>query len=159
MEKMDFTELKKEAVKTLEKNKFMALSTCFDNYPRIRMVSIIHDGLTIYFITLNTSDKFQQLQGNPRVAFCMENMQGEGVVEIIRQPLANTVFSESYKVQHEKTHQVYGHLQSNVVIKIIPTLLSFYKYKPEWGAYLERLDVSNHNAYRELYIKSSDKAQ
>ncbi|MDF2635101.1 MAG: hypothetical protein K0R78_1975 [Pelosinus sp.] len=159
MEKMDFTKLKEEAVKILEKNKFMALSTCLDNYPRIRMVSIIHDDLTIYFITLNTSDKFQQLQGNSRVAFCMENMHGEGVVEIVHQPLVNTVFSENYKVQHEKTHQVYGHLQSNVVIKIIPTLISLYKYKPEWGGYLEHLDVSNHNTYRELYIKSSDEAQ
>lgn len=134
----------------------MALSTCSENRSTIRMVSIINDDLTIYFITLKTSDKFYQLKDNPCIAFCIGNMQGEGIAETIHHPLEGPHFMESYRLQHENTFKIYGYLQDSVVIKITPMLISLWKSKPELGGYLDRLDVLHHDAYRELYIKSSD---
>lgn len=155
IEKLNFNQLEKEAIEFITKNKFMALSTCSENHATVRMVSIISEDLDIYFMTLKTTVKFQQLKNNSGITFCIGNMQAEGTAEISCHPLEDTDFLESYKRCHENTFKIYGHLQDSIIIKIKPKFFSFWKYDDGLGAYKDCLDIVEQEAFREFYNSKS----
>lgn len=151
MEKLSFGELEKETIKFIAQNNFMAFSTCSKNIATVRMVSIISDNLIIYFMTSKNMAKFHQLKDNPRIAFCIGNMQVEGTAEIGCHPLENPFFMENYNRVHENTFNIYGHSRDNIIIKVKPLLISFWKYNAEVGGHKDCLDIIQQEAYREFY--------
>jgi len=155
MKKLNFNELEKEAIEFITKNKFMALSTWSENLATVRMVSIISKGLNIYFMTLKTTIKFQQLKNNSNITFCIGNMQAEGTAEISCRPLEDTDFLETYIRCHENTFKIYGHIQDSIIIKIKPKFVSFWKYDDGMGAYKDCLDIIKQKAFREFYYSES----
>lgn len=62
----------------LGESKLMVLATSYKDYPTARMMScIMYDG-KIAFQTSRAFVKYKQMQANPQVALCVDNLQIEG---------------------------------------------------------------------------------
>ena len=96
--------------------------------------------------------KVEQIQKNPKVAVCVGNLQVEGMAEFTGHPLKanNAEFSENYRKKHPKPFERYGSLKGEVVIRIRPSLFTFWKYI-DGKTCRDYLEVKNHNAYRVFY--------
>jgi uncharacterized pyridoxamine 5'-phosphate oxidase family protein len=151
MEEIDFESLQQEAVEFLQANKFMILATCADHRVTARTVSIINDGLRIYFQTDRNFLKCRQIEENNPVALATGNIQIEGKAQITCHPLENIFFRENYQKSHEGSFRKYSHLKDEVIIEIEPTLVTFWKYDSEQRPFREYLMVEEKKAYREYY--------
>jgi len=60
MVEVNFDKLSNEVISTLEKETSIVLATSLNNKVTARTMSHVNDGLTIYFQTGNTSEKFNQ---------------------------------------------------------------------------------------------------
>jgi hypothetical protein len=151
--KIEYDALKKETVQFLNEHKILFLATGADNRITARAVSCVYAGLEIYFQTANDSVKFAQISKNPNVALCAGNMQIEGVATIGQHPLDLTSeqFITLYKKEHFGSFKTYSHLKRNIVIRIDPTLVTFWKYDDEGQPYREFLYVGENRAEREYY--------
>ena len=156
MEKLDYEELEREVGDFITKNNKMILATCSNNRVTARMMSIVNQGMTIFFQTDKEYLKYQQIVENPNVALCTGNIQIEGTAKITCQPYENPFFIESYKRQHPSAFEKYSHLSDNVIIEVSPTLVTFWKYTPDRKPYRDFLDVRQKEAYREYYLKPDD---
>lgn len=152
MEKLEYAEVEKETIDFISKNKLMVLATSFENHVTARMVSIVNDGMIVYFQTDKNFVKYQQIKQNPNVALCIGNIQIEGTAQITCQPLENPFFVEAYKKSHESSFKKYSHLKDNVIIEVRSKLVTYWKYdnvtdKP----FRDFLNVEQQKAYREYY--------
>lgn len=151
MEEIDFESLQKETVEFLQDNKFMILATCADHRVTARTVSIINDGLRIYFQTDRNFLKCRQIEENNLVALSTGNIQIEGKAQITGHSLENSFFKENYPKSHEGSFRQYSHLRDEVVVEIEPILVTFWKYDSAQRPFREYLMVEEKKAYREYY--------
>lgn len=153
MEEINFERLREEAIDFLQANKHMVLATCADNRVTARTVSIINDGLKIFFQTDRDSVKYQQIEQNNNVALAYGNIQIEGKAQITCHPLENSYFTENYQRHHESAFRNYSHLKEEVIIEIEPTLITFWKYdtENENKPFRDYLMLEKKKAYREYY--------
>jgi uncharacterized pyridoxamine 5'-phosphate oxidase family protein len=148
--KIDFDSLKGEVLDFLEKNRTLILATCAESRVTARAMSCIHRGLTVYFQTDTRSVKFEQMQKNPRVALCGENVQIEGRVIIRSQPMEEPGFVELYKKHHPGSFSMYSRMKHNVVVEVRPTFVTFWKYVDNKPC-RDFLYVDEGKAEREFY--------
>jgi uncharacterized pyridoxamine 5'-phosphate oxidase family protein len=148
---IDYDVLKEEVLQFLDKHKILFLATSADDRVTARAMSCVHMGFEIYFQTSNKSDKFAQLVKNPKVALCAANIAIEGVATIGKHTMdpENEQFIELYKKHHLGSFNAYSRLKSNVVIRVDPTLIAFWKYDDEGKPYREILRVGEGRAERE----------
>lgn len=127
---LDYQELEREVVEILSKNNLWVLATSSYDKVTARTMSIVNMGLRILMQTGNKFLKYEQIIQNPRVALCRDNIQIEGVANIIGHPLEerNADFIERYKAQHEISYKLYSHLEDEVVIEILPSKITLWKY-------------------------------
>lgn len=71
------------------KGRKLVLSTADNNKVTSRMMSIVQINGSFYFQTDKTFRKYQQINNNPFVALCIDNMQIEGVCKEIGHPIEN----------------------------------------------------------------------
>ena len=148
---IDHDVLKEEVLRFLDEHKKLFLATSADDRVTARAMSCVHAGLTIYFQTSNKSDKFAQLVKNPNVALCAANIAIEGVATIGKHTMdpENEQFIELYKKHHLGSFNAYSRLESNVVIRVDPTRIVFWKYDDERKPCREILHVREGRAERE----------
>lgn len=127
---LDYEILKKEIVEIIERNKIMVLATSDNNRVTARSMSIINEGLKIYFQTDKKFLKYIQMENNSKVALCIDNIQIEGTVRINGHPSDNnnTRYRELYKMKHEGSYVKYSMIETEVVIEVIPLLITIWKY-------------------------------
>ncbi|MFW9881032.1 MAG: pyridoxamine 5'-phosphate oxidase family protein [Candidatus Thorarchaeota archaeon] len=148
---IDFYELKSEIIDLFNKNKLIVLATSSENHVTARMMSYVNNDLTIYFQTGKNFKKYQQISDNNNVALCFGNIQIEGLAEIKGHPFnnENSFFLELYKESHNLSYQLYSHLEDEVVIEVIPKLITIWKYDNTGKkSYRDFLDLINDTAYR-----------
>ena len=142
---IDYEKLEKETVEILENNKNWILSTSFIDKITSRSMSIINIGLDIYFQTNKKYTKYSQMTKNPNVSLCFGNVSIEGVSKEIGnwKDEKNKEIMELYKSRHLSSYNRYGDLDGQVVFKVSPKKVSYWKYPP----------AANADPYREiLYI-------
>lgn len=72
--KLDYEELKQDILQQLEKSRVAVLATAEGDFVTARQMTLISDGLTIYFMTFTFTRKYKQILVNPNVAVAMGNM-------------------------------------------------------------------------------------
>lgn len=155
MKEINFERLQKEIIDFLKANKHMVLATCADNHVTARTISIINNGLKIFFQTDSDFVKYQQIKQNNNVALAYGNIQIEGKAQITCHPLDNSFFKENYQKYHESSFRKYSHLKDEVIIEIEPTLITFWRYDAEHKPFREYLMLEQRKAYREYYKKNT----
>ena len=82
---LNYQKKKKEFIDFIQskENAVMVLATSCDNHVLARKVLVVSDGINLYFFTWKSSRKCIQIQKNPRVAFCKDKINVEGIAEVI----------------------------------------------------------------------------
>jgi general stress protein 26 len=109
-------------------------------------------GLTYtYLFTWRHSRKYAQIQANPNVALCKDNVQIEGVAEILGDLLAEETreHTDTSRDRFSDAIKQWEHRPGMVIIRVRPTLVVV-------GAStdppcLEYLDLENEAAYAEQW--------
>ncbi|HBE79558.1 MAG TPA: pyridoxamine 5'-phosphate oxidase [Firmicutes bacterium] len=155
MEKLNYFEAEKEVIDSISKNKLMVLATSFENRVTARTMSIINKGITIFFQTDKNFIKYQQIERNPNVALCIENIQIEGIAKIKGHPYENSFFTDTFKIKHKGSYENYSHLTDEIVIEVEPHFITFWKYnETDRKPYRDFINVRERKAYREYYLKT-----
>ena len=150
---LDFESLKQEAIDAIKKNKTMVLATCADNRVTARTMSCVSNGLKIFFQTGNDTIKFKQMKENANIALCCSNMAIEGVAKFLDHPLKEKDFIEKYKKDHNGSYNTYSFMKREIVVKIEPKKITFWKYI-DGNPCRDFLDLVTNKATRETYDTS-----
>jgi general stress protein 26 len=150
--KLDFNMLKDEVLAILGEGNVMVLATSSDNCISARSMSCVIDRLNILFQTDKTFNKYDQIDKNPNVALCYNNVQIEGRANIKKHPFEeeNTKFLELFKKNYKASFNTYSHMKNEVVIEVEPKKITLWKYidnKP----YRDILYIDKDEAIREFY--------
>lgn len=147
---IDYAALEAETVRAIGAERVMVLATSLEGRTSARSMSTINRGLEVWFQASADSLKLAQLAGNPQVALCRGNLQIEGRAEIVGNAAAPACswFLEEYRKVHPGSYSLYGELPEERVVRVMPTLVSFWKY--EGGRpFRDFLDPAAHSAWRE----------
>jgi general stress protein 26 len=96
-----------------------------------RAMSIINDGLNLYFQTDTRFLKARQMEENSRAAFCLANIQMEGTV-INRGHSSlpeNSWFCDEYSRVHYGSYTSYSHIPEERVYEFRPVLITAWRYE------------------------------
>ena len=148
---IDYQKLEQETLEILEKNKKWVLSTSFIDKITSRSMSTINIGMDIYFQTNKKYTKYIQMTKNPNVALCIDNVSIEGTAKEIGSwaDEENKKIMEHYKSKHLSSYNKYGNLDDQVVFKVVPKKISYWKYSSADGEpYREILYVDRKIAER-----------
>ena len=146
---IDYNQAVLELEEYLNKNKTWVLSTSSNDYVTSRMMSIINQGVEIYFQTNHCYIKDEQMINNPNVSLCCGNYSIEGIAIPIGdwKEVANKELEELYKKEHKSSYDFYGALSGQVVYKVSPKLVKIWKYI-EGFPVRERIDLTLNEAER-----------
>jgi len=154
--KIKYEDLLNEVINIIEKNKIMILATSSNNRVTARSMSIVNDGLTIFFQASIDSTKYKQIEENPNVALCVSNMQVEGKAIIKKHPLDNEnfFFQNAYKKYHKGSFDLYSSLEQEKVIEVIPSLITLWKYEGSKNPYRDLLYIEEKKCKREYFFEN-----
>lgn len=130
-------------------SKIMVLATSLHDKVTSRMMSMIVLDGQFYFQTDTNSRKYQQLQENPHVSLCIDNIQIEGVCKELESPLKNQQFCMLYKKYFKSSYDTYSSLQSEKLFVIKPTDMQLWIYE-DGKPLIEKYDFIN-----EVYEKKT----
>ncbi|MCP4178531.1 MAG: pyridoxamine 5'-phosphate oxidase family protein [bacterium] len=152
MMNIDYDSLKNEVVGFFEKNKVLVLATSAKYRVTARPMSCVYKVIDIYFQTDIRFTKFQQIEENSNVAMSAGNIQIEGGAVIGKHPFdpVNSEFLEMYKKYHLNSYKTYSHLKNNIVIKVVPDIITFWKYKDK-KPFRDVLYIKEQKAVRDFY--------
>lgn len=154
MERLNFIEAEQETIDFLNKSKLMVLATSAKDHVTARMMSIVNDGMTIYFQTDKDFIKYRQIMENPNVALCVGNIQIEGVAKITCQSLEDPFFAEAYRKNHEGSFNKYSHRPNTIIVEVQPKRVTYWKYDETTGEpFRDFLDFEQREAFREYYLE------
>lgn len=127
----------------------MVLATSHDNRVIARNVLIASKGLDLYFFTWKHSRKCKQIEKNPRIALCKDDMQIEGLAEILGALLdeENKEYADILRNKFPDSVKRWENRPGIVIIRIKPTLIATAGEIINDHIYLEYLDLENEIAY------------
>ncbi len=146
---LNYQVLENEIIELLSKKKTMVFATSDGNHVTARSMSVITDGLNVYFQTSRDFQKCSQIAGNPSAALCSDNIAYEGKAFITGGPyeIHNTFFRENFPKAHAASFESYSRLPDQTVIMVKPSLITLWKYG-EPNPFRDFLDVENRKAWR-----------
>lgn len=147
---LEFNQLKDEVVKILEREKSITLSTSANNKVTARTMSHVNEDLIIYFQTGGSSEKAQQIEQNPNVAFAVANIQIEAIARKCGHPMEskNKGFADKYKEKFPAYFEKYTNLPDEILFETYPVKIKMYKYVDENPTIIV-LDMQENKAYLE----------
>ena len=148
MQELDFNEVSKETLRSLEDEKEMVFSTSLNNHVSSRTVSIACKGTTAVFLSYKNNTKCIQIQGNPRVALCSGHIQVEGIATMrgLLRREENSTYSEIYK---EKQERYFYKCKDKDNMDLITVDINFITvYGPLGKHYVDKIDFEKSRAYR-----------
>jgi len=128
MMELEYESLKNELLRVLDANKVWVLASSDGSRVSARSMSIVHDEIDVYFQTNRDSDKYRQMMQNENVALCCANVSVEGVAVDVGTWEDNLAMKALYIQHHKGSYEAYGALPGQVVIKIVPHYVVFWKY-------------------------------
>lgn len=129
----------------------MVLSTSFEDRVTSRMMSVIQIDGCFYFQADIMSRKAEQILHNENVSLCIDNIQIDGICEIIGRPLDNEKFCVLFLKHFSVAYQLYTSLENERLFKIEPVRIQKWIYKNSMP-YIEIFDCENHKYKRTAYV-------
>lgn len=128
--RLNYENLKNEIISNLENNRNWVLSASLNGHVSSRSMSIINQGLDVFFQTNKCYLKHNQMKENNNVSLCFNNISIEGIAEEIGnwKDEKNKDLLELYKSVHLSSFNAYGLLDGQVVYRIIPKKIKIWKY-------------------------------
>lgn len=118
-----------EIFRIIGRAKKMVLSTSCDNRVTSRTMSFVIFDNKFYCQTDKNFLKYQQIQSNPNVALCVDNIQIEGIAKNIGKPLENEKFINIFKKHYRASYEIYSFLENEILLEIEPTFIKVWVYK------------------------------
>jgi uncharacterized pyridoxamine 5'-phosphate oxidase family protein len=149
----EFQKESEKFFKSLGASKLMVLATSENDRVTARMMSCVIIDRNIYFQTDKKFDKYAQIIANPNIALCIDNIQIEGTASFLGHPLSdeNKFFAEVYKRHHKGSFDRYSSLPDNVLVKVVPSKITLWKYNLN-QAYRLFFDMVNEKVEKEIYL-------
>ncbi len=131
--------------------KKMVLSTALNDIVTSRMMSvIISDGL-FYFQTDRNFRKYEQIQKNPNVSLCLDNIQIEGICTEVGHPLDNDLFCKRYKEYFKTSYDRYSELPDERLFMIKPIYIQKWIYENA-EPFIESFDLEKNFYEKKPYL-------
>lgn len=124
-----FEEKVNELFQNMGDFKNMVLSTSANEHVSSRMMSVIMKDQRFLFQTDMTFRKYNQIQANPNVALCFENIQIEGICEDIGRANENETFCEQYKLYFMGSYEKYSNMERERLMEVRPTFIQKWIYE------------------------------
>lgn len=105
------------------------LATSSNNRVTSRMMSFVIYKNKFYCQTDKRFLKVEQILDNPKVSICIDNIQIEGIAQIIGKPSENNIFSTLFNKYFKNSYENYSFLENEVLLKINPTFIALWNYK------------------------------
>jgi len=153
MEILNFEAEQEDFFNKIGENKLAALATSSQNNTTVRMMSVIIINKKMYFQTGVDLIKYKQICDNKNVALCFDNIQIEGIANIIGKPMDHDNIMEIYKKHYRKSFEKYSNLDTEILIEIIPQKITIWKYDNNGDPHRIFIELNNKKAYKEMYIK------
>lgn len=118
-----------EIFRIIGRAKKMVLSTSCDNRVTSRTMSFVIFDNKFYCQTDKNFLKYQQIQSNPNVALCVDNIQIEGIAKNIGKPLENEKFIKIFKKDYRASYEIYSFLENEILLEIEPKFIKVWVYK------------------------------
>lgn len=149
---MNFLERVKDFFNDFGTHKVMVLATSADNRTTARMMSCIILDNHIFCQTDKEFQKTKQIEINPLVALCADNVQIEGKATLMGSPqdACNKEFTEAFKHYFKGSYDTYSNLANEIVIEISPILITTYYYE-NGKPCREFYDFNREIVYKEHY--------
>ena len=109
-------------------------------------VTIVNDGLDIYFQTDSSFEKARNIRENKKIAINFGATYAKGIAEIIGKPTENEMFINKIKQKNNHTYNDYSRLENEVLIRVTLTEIRIWKYEQVNGntnEYLIIIDLKN----------------
>jgi general stress protein 26 len=133
---------------SLEGKHAIVLATSLGDRVTARTVSFANDGLAILFMSWGHHTKCVQIRGNPRVALCRDNVQIEGVAEILGSPLEerNKRYADILREKYPDDHARFAREPGMAIVRVLPTSVTVF-VKADDRFCLKCLDVEHESAH------------
>lgn len=118
-----------ELFRSIGKARKIVLSTSCNDRVTSRMMSFIIFNNKFYCQTDKNFLKYQQIESNPNVALCLDNIQIEGIAKNIGKPLENQKFINLFKQYYKTSYEIYSFLENEILLEIKPTFIGVWTYK------------------------------
>jgi general stress protein 26 len=145
---LDYEREKDRVLGFLEGKHAITLATSLEGRVTARTVSFANDGLEVFFMSWGHHTKCVQIRGNPRVALCRDNVQIEGVAEILGSPLdeRNKRYADILRGKYPDDHARFAHEPGMVIVRVLPTSLAVFSRSDDQLC-LRCLDLESETAY------------
>jgi general stress protein 26 len=146
--KPDFNEDVEAKVKFLEAHNYMSLATSHNDKVTVRTVTYVSDGMNIYFLSCQHHTKCVQIEANPNVAACIDNIQIQGRAEILGKPLdeQNKEYADIYRKKLPAIFEIFSKKPEIVMVKMVPEFFQTF-VKDADRECLQHLDLKNKTSY------------
>jgi len=116
---MEYKDVLNQIEEILARTKFAVLATANkEGIVSASQMSIVNDGLKIYFQTDSTFEKVKNIKENPNVAINIGAYYFKGIAKIAGHPTENKLFINELKEKHLKAYNSYTKLPNEVLIEI-----------------------------------------
>jgi uncharacterized pyridoxamine 5'-phosphate oxidase family protein len=153
MEKLNYEIEEDKIFKLIGEKRLVALATSSENNTTVRTMSIIVYSRKIYFQTGIDLTKYKQICENKNVALCFENIQIEGIANIIGKPIEHKDVMEMYKECYQKSYETYSKLDKEILIEIIPKKITKWDYDVNGSPYRIFIELDSKKIYKEMYLE------
>ena len=117
-----------EIYKQIGSHAKIVLATSYQNKVSARKMSFIIQNNRFYFQTDKNMRKYYDIQHNPQVALCIDNIQIEGICHELGHPLDNPQFCQLFQQYFPSSFEAYTSLESECLFMITPTHIQRWNY-------------------------------
>ncbi len=148
-QKISFSDLKENIIKFLEGKRGIVVATSSNNRVTARTVSFVNNGLQIFFWSYGNHTKCKQIQENPNIAMCRDNLQVEGIAKLHGSILDsnNKDYLREFQKKFPKDYDRYVNEPDMILVKVKPVLFILL-VNIDRMLYRDHLDIGNNLAYR-----------
>jgi len=118
-----------DILKNIETKSIMVLATSLKDFVTARSMSIITVNEKIYCQTDKNLTKAVQINKNPNVAYCVDNIQITGKAKIIGTWEENKNILAEYKKKHNRSYEKYKNVKNEIVIETTIEEIQLWEYK------------------------------
>ena len=154
-QELDYHKKKEEIIKFLESkdNAIMVLATSDNDRVTARNVLIANDGFDLYFFSWGQSRKCKQIRKNLKVALCKDDVQIEGVAEILGGLLDenNKEYTDILKTRFPDSVEKWKNRPGMIIVRVQSRLIATAGKTIDDQIYIDYLDIENKTAYSEKW--------
>jgi uncharacterized pyridoxamine 5'-phosphate oxidase family protein len=153
---LDYNRCIEEKSRFLGDNRHMVLATSLNDTVTARTIDYVSSGLDIIFLSWGHHMKIIQINGNPKVALCRDNVQIQGVAKVLGNPFdeKNKKYSILYSEKLPILFDNFADVPGMIFVKVTPTF--FKTFISGKNRRLEYIDLSLKKAFwKELEDKNA----